>query len=371
MLEQDWVLRLMPEQENVLDLIREQEAQAFQMSQRGAIFQPGAIGDCILTLPLAKFIKDSLGLGGIDIFGHTEYLGIFPGRTCVDTICSIELVDLHRLFVCAADFELVDGDALIGLMADYSWIVSFLGEPDSDFEQNLIFTANCSRSAEVMILSMKPPPDLSKHVSFFYVRQFINQCGLSLELPQFRPDGALIKATDSDIKKGRELLSRAGIRSGRGLVVIHPGSGGLHKCWHADNFLAIAKELVANGLALVFLVGPAEMDRFDAGAIARMNSLAPCLTDLSLTEVLQVLACAGAFLGNDSGTTHLAAALGVRTAAVFGPTDPNIYRPIGPAVSIFVDHSADFTRYPSPALQNEILTALIRTSRDQRGCIKP
>ena len=80
-----------------------------------------------------------------------------PERTCVDSIRSIDTAELHRLFAAPASFDLADRDPLIHMFADYSWIVTFLGEPGSDFEQNLIFTANCSHSAEVITLSLKPP----------------------------------------------------------------------------------------------------------------------------------------------------------------------------------------------------------------------
>jgi hypothetical protein len=43
--------------------------------------------------------------------------------------------------------------------------------------------------------------------------------------------------------------------------------------------------------------------------------------------------CSG-YVGNDSGVSHLAAALGVPTAAVFGPTDPAVWAPVGPKVSV-------------------------------------
>lgn len=147
-------------------------------AQRAVILQPGAIGDCILTLPLAEFIKKSLGLGGVDVIGHTEYTGILPGRTCVDGVRCIDSMDLHRLFVTTKDFDLKDGDSLISAFSDYAWITTFLGEPDSDFEQNLIFTANCSHSAEVVTLLMKPPEDCSEHLTQFYTRQFAEQAGL-------------------------------------------------------------------------------------------------------------------------------------------------------------------------------------------------
>jgi ADP-heptose:LPS heptosyltransferase len=368
----------MQENDNILNLLKEEEAKAARQALRGVILQPGAIGDCILTLPLAEFMKDCLGLGGVDILSHTEYTGIFPGRTCVDSIRSIDSVDLHRLFVETNTFDLVDGDTLINVFGDYAWIVTFLGEPDSNFEQNLIFTANCSTSGEVITLSMKPSKKSSTHITDFYIQQFIAQSGLSLESQIVQKTKSLIKATKADINRGRELLKAplpafAGKQGGsEKLVVIQPGSGSSHKCCHLDNFLAVAEELVSKDIQVIFLLGPAEVERFSDTAIKKITGAAKCLTDLSLTQVLELLSCVDAFLGNDSGITHLAAALGVKTIAVFGPTNPDLYSPIGPAVTVvasndlaspaeagFAKAGADFAKKPSAKLQKELLEALM------------
>ena len=83
---------------NIIDQIREKIALAVQQSQRGVILQPGAIGDCILTLPLVEFMKETVCRGGVDVIGHTEYIGILPGRSCVDAVRSMDSMELHRLF---------------------------------------------------------------------------------------------------------------------------------------------------------------------------------------------------------------------------------------------------------------------------------
>jgi len=345
--------------DDILDMLREKGAEANQKAQRGVILQPGAIGDCILTLPLAAFMKDVLGLGSVDILGHSEYVGILPGRTCIDSISSIDSIDLHRLFVETKAFDLKDGDPLINAFSGYAWIATFLGEPDSNFEQNLIFTAHCSRSAEIVTLSLKPPKGFSGHLTDFYIQQFIVQSGLSLQPWSVRHCDCLIKATDADMAKGKELLKEIGLGFGKKLVVIQPGGGGTNKCWHLDNFLAVAKKLGSKGIEVIFLLGPAELDRFSNVTIKNISSVARYLRDLSLAQVLALLSCANAFVGNDSGITHLAAALGGRTLAVFGPTNPVVYRPIGPAVTTFVRKTAAFATKPSASLQRELLDVLM------------
>jgi heptosyltransferase-3 len=341
--------------DDILELVRQKGAEAAQKMQRGLILQPGAIGDCILTLPLAAYMKDMLGLGGIDILGHTEYVGFLPGRSCVDGVRSLDSIDLHRLFAETKIFELKDRDPLINAFRDYSWIATFMGEPNGNFEQNLIYTANCSHSAEVITLSMKPPKGFSEHLANFYIRQFIDQSGYSFQPQSFRTGDRLVKATEADKSTGKALLREIGLGFGEKIMVIQPGSGGTRKCWHLDNFLAVARELDSRGVEIIFLLGPAELDRFGDEKIKKINSVVRCMTDLSLTQVLGLLSCVDGFIGNDSGITHLAAALGVKTYSIYGPTNPAVYKSIGPAVTVFSSKIASFARKPSMRLQRKFL----------------
>jgi ADP-heptose:LPS heptosyltransferase len=160
------------------------------------------------------------------------------------------------------------------------------------------------------------------------------------------------------VAQGKELLKEAGLEPDRKIIVIQPGSGGVNKCWHIDNFLAIAKMLDSEGIGVIFLLGPAELDRFNGTTIKKISSVAKYLTDLSMPQVLGLLSCANAFIGNDSGVTHLAAALGTKTLAVFGPTNSTVYRPIGQNVRVFKEDTPNFATKPSPSLQRELLDLL-------------
>ena len=188
---------------------------------------------------------------------------------------------------------------------------------------------------------------------------------------RIRSDEPLIKATEADVNRGRELLKEIPATLGfdqarhrrvdfsKKLVVIQPGGGGLHKCWPLNNFLAVAKELSSRGVEVIFLLGPTELERFSDAIIKTINSVAKSLADLSLTQIVGLLSCADGFVGNDSGITHLAAGLGIRTLAVFGPSDPAVYGPIGPAVTVFASSTKAFAKEPSASLQEELLEVLM------------
>jgi ADP-heptose:LPS heptosyltransferase len=336
-------------------MLEKKGAQMAKEAQRAVILQPGALGDCILTLPLAQLMQGTLGLGGVDIIGHTEYIGILPERTCVSSVRSIDTTELHRLFAEPAQFDLVDHDPLINAFSDYAWIVTFLGEPDGPFEENLIFTANCSHSAEIITLALKPPGESTQHVAQYYIDQFMHEGGLSPKSADGAADSPLITVLDTDRTHGLDLLGQAGVDVAKPLVVLHPGSGGQHKCWYLENFLNVARALRAVEIEVVFLLGPAEAERLGHRETLQLRSAARCLTDLSLTQVVGLLGCADAFIGNDSGVTHLAAGTGLRTSALFGPTNPEQYRPNGPAVTVFRDAEDRFARAPCTALQQTVI----------------
>jgi ADP-heptose:LPS heptosyltransferase len=66
-----------------------------------------------------------------------------------------------------------------------------------------------------------------------------------------------------------------------------------------------------------------------------MGRQLPRLERLPLMELAGRLAGCRAYLGNDSGVSHLAGLCGARTVALFGPTPSSVWRPLGPRVAVF------------------------------------
>ena len=122
-------------------------------------------------------------------------------------------------------------------------------------------------------------------------------------------------------------------------VAVAPGSGGRAKCWPRERWLALARQVAAAGRAIDVIVGPTEIERDDPRCWPWPVSVAFVVVE-SLVALAQRLARAAAFVGNDSGTTHLAAALGVPTVALFGPTDPRVWAPPGPHVHVIEGDTA-------------------------------
>jgi heptosyltransferase-3 len=110
-----------------------------------------------------------------------------------------------------------------------------------------------------------------------------------------------------------------------GFLAIHPGSGSPLKNWPQERFAAVADAL-RDGREWLLVEGPA-----DASACARLRHSPGALTisGQSPRVLGAVLSRAGLYVGNDSGVSHLAAAWDAPTLALFGPTDPRQWAPVG------------------------------------------
>ncbi len=113
-----------------------------------------------------------------------------------------------------------------------------------------------------------------------------------------------------------------------GFLAVHPGSGSRLKNWPAERFAAIAGAL-RDGRQWLLVEGPADAETC---GILRRTPGALTIQGPSPRVLGTVLSRAGLYVGNDSGVSHLAAAWDAPTLALFGPTDPGQWAPIGALV---------------------------------------
>jgi ADP-heptose:LPS heptosyltransferase len=134
------------------------------------------------------------------------------------------------------------------------------------------------------------------------------------------------------VDEARALLAALGIAPPLALLAPgggdNPGTTMPGKRWGPNGFAEVAAALQAVG-ATVALVGAGG----DRAATAAVAAMAPAICDVtartSVAGVAALAAQASVFVGNDSGVTHLAAAAGCPTVAIFGPTAPGLYAPRG------------------------------------------
>lgn len=121
-------------------------------------------------------------------------------------------------------------------------------------------------------------------------------------------------------------------------VLVHPGSGSPAKNWSPERFAQVIRAIDA---PVRLIVGEADLG-VAAAVEACLGHKLPRLELVSLEELAARLAGCFAYVGNDSGVTHLAGLCGAKTVVLFGPTDPMVWAPIGRDV-----HVASFTDDPA------------------------
>lgn len=138
----------------------------------------------------------------------------------------------------------------------------------------------------------------------------------------------ILKIPASEVAAWR---SKHGLASpGRAAVALAPGAVGPAKRWPAAAYAELARRLIADGMAVWVLGGPAEKSL--AQEIVGSTE-ARDLTNSDLREAILALAAASAAVSNDSGLVHVAAALGTPTIGIFGPTSPWHWAPLNPLVA--------------------------------------
>jgi heptosyltransferase-2 len=139
------------------------------------------------------------------------------------------------------------------------------------------------------------------------------------------------------VDEGLDELDRAGV-DGRPLVGLAPATArGSSRRWPARSFAELAHRLRAAGLTPVVIAGPGE-ERLAAEVAGDVTAVAA--TEVDVAGLAGVLAGLEVLVTNDSGPMHLAAAVGTRVVALFGPTDPARTAPLGEdheLLSLFLD----------------------------------
>ena len=121
----------------------------------------------------------------------------------------------------------------------------------------------------------------------------------------------------------------------RPLLGMHPGSGSALKNWPTERFADVAGDWIRRRKGHVLIVaGPADNEPLSALRGCLDEDRVFVLRNEPLPRLAAVLERCAAFVGNDSGIAHMAAAVRAPSVVVFGPTDPRIWRPLAPRVAV-------------------------------------
>lgn len=126
--------------------------------------------------------------------------------------------------------------------------------------------------------------------------------------------------------KGREYAREFLKRLRKPFAILHPGAKHPLKNWGFSNFWGLAKMFSQQGFTAIFPCSGETMNEIYFTG------------DIGLEQLVGVISTGDIFVGNDSGPTHIAAALGIPTLSIFGPTHPALgFVPKGKNVDFITD----------------------------------
>ncbi len=267
---------------------------------KNLVFHQGAFGDWILTFPLLR------ALGGRTL-AVTHWSKAVLASRMIEGLepVDIELREFSRLHA-------VGGPAVLSRQIEEYFkqarcVVSFVSDGDDPWADNV---KGLARDAQFAFIPPCPPEDWPSHVSQWYAACAARQGIELLEAPMpARVDRA-------------------------GPLVVHPGSGGKEKCWPIERFEEALGILKGKGQAVLVVLGEVEMETWGDPALRRLSDQFETRACLSVDSLYAALGESSMFLGNDTGPSHLAAQMGIPTIALFGPTEPARWAPVGPAVRV-------------------------------------
>lgn len=302
---------------------------------RALVIRGGALGDFLLTLPVLAALREAAPDSHLEVLAYPGIAELARKGGLADAVRSIEYGPLARFFTRGAEPD----PGLRDYFASFDLVLSYLYDPDGIFSENL-----CATGVKRLVQGPHRPAGRAHAIDELATP--LAELGVPLAG----------RAVRLDVATGET----------RGEIFIHPGSGSPAKNWPPDNWRALAEHLleVAPARRLALVGGEA-----DKAALAGLRGLAGdgrvrLLEQWPLTALARELSGGLAYLGHDTGVSHLAAATGCPSLLLFGPTDPGIWAPPHENVRVLRAPEGRWTQLPvgTVAAAAERLLALASTA---------
>ena len=293
------------------------------------IIKPSAMGDIIMALPSLASLRKSFPKARISWLVRPEFAPLLAGHPFLD-----EIIIFDRKFLGKAWYDPKAMAALISLIRQLRQ-----GRFDIVFDfQGLFRTAAFSwlsgcrnrfgmtvaREFAGIFYTRKIPYDMECiHVVDYYLKM-VRSAGADCSEPVFiLPQN---QTADDSVSK---LLKNKGI-SGGCYAVFAPGSVHSDKCWPAERYAALADKIVSKfGIRVIAIGTEAEKSIVDEIKKKAGTSIIDLAGATNINELTALIKAARFMVGNDTGPTHIAAALGKPVVMIFGRSNPARVAPYG------------------------------------------
>lgn len=275
------------------------------------VIRGGAIGDFILTLPVLAALRRYFPQARLEVLGYSHIAKLALRGGLADQVQSIEARSLAGFFARGGNLA----EELVNYFDSFAVIISYLYDPDGIFQINV---ARCTPGQ--FIVGPHRPDDYA---------------GIPASEVFLKPLERLAIFDADPVPR----LSISHQPSTINQLVLHPGSGSEKKNWPESKWAELLQHLIRTTELNLLLVG----GEAEEGKLERLAATGPATRrvdvarNLPLPELAQRLSACAAFIGHDSGISHLAAAVGLPVLLLWGETVQSVWRPLGENVTVISD----------------------------------
>jgi heptosyltransferase-2 len=306
----------------------------FRRLERILVRAPNWLGDVVMSLPALRAVRRAFPDARLSILIKQELASFFDGSAWVEEVIAYKVSQgLRGLWdrsdvirrIRAGRFDI----AILfpGSFSSALW-VTLAGVP---------VRAGFALDGRGFLLTHKTNPEaaaLNGHQVHYHLSLLEKTLGISGNPNDFVPD-----VHEPHRHKMRAWLEERRRRSSSKLIGLAPAAAyGPAKEWPADRYAGLIDLLSENhGAECVLLGAPAERARCETVASLAAGTPIVAAGEASVGEAIALLSLCDAFVGNDSGSMHVAGALGVPTAGIFGSTRPDRTAPLGPRTKVLYE----------------------------------
>ena len=280
------------------------------------------VGDAIMALPALRAVRARFSEAEISILALPYVADVYRGQGVADELIEYDRKGEHAGIRGGAKLAALlktrkfDKALLLQNAFDAAWIAWRAGIPER---------IGYDRDARGFLLTkaIRVPRagEIPAHEKFYYL-ELLKRAGWIDAIPEVAEIS--LKITDEQTWQAEETLRSFGSMVGTVRIAVGAGASyGSAKCWPPERFAAALNQFVKERDAEVLLFGTVAEARVSSAIQAGLKRPAIDLTGKTrIADLPALLSRCTAFLGNDSGAMHVAAAVGLPVVAVFGPTDP-------------------------------------------------
>jgi heptosyltransferase-2 len=286
------------------------------------------VGDAVMSLPALRAIRERFSTARISVLAKPWVADLYGRESLIDEIILYSGQSpwqtghqlRSRRFDCAILLQNAFEAAWIAWLARIPTRIGY----KRDGRQLLLTRA----------VNVPKPGQIPRHERFYYL-ELLRRAGIIDAMPE-----------SEEIR-----LGSGAVPSAKRVIGVSPGAAyGTAKRWLPERFAEAAGALATARGASIALFG-SKGERELCGEVAQLlngHQVTNYAGQTTLAQFIDLASGCELFLTNDSGSMHIASALGVPTVAIFGPTDDSTTGPTGPNARV-VRHPVDC----SPCLLRE------------------